>query len=712
MKNIFQIEKLKLLNDDDIYKVFNSMISNLYKEYSYVGFDIDEFNNILINGIRVFIDNYNNEEISLDVIINYLNKIINKKINKKLNNKEYDFIVNYFNNNIKYDNDFNNCLDELNKIGIYFLRLDYFPSMEIINEILDKCKDVVLIVENIFMHKTEEIIKGNISDVIDNINSISFIEIYCLRKHIEIRCNDTDDINIDDNISLDVRNTLKMYINEIPKYVYTYEEEIRMFRRFKTGDLSAREDLIVHNLRLVLKVAYKYVNSGLELEELIQEGNVGLIQAIDRYDYEKGYKFSTYALWWIRQSINRFIALKGRSIKLPIKVYDVVTKYNRYIWLYQIKYSRKPTYEELSLLLGLSIERVKEIESYSQYPSSLNIIINDKNKELGELIDNDEESLENIVFNEDSEKRVIDFIDSIDLKEKERYIIMQRIGLIDGKCHSLADIAKKINLTRERVRQYETRAIRRIIMSANGKKIVEFSDNPDYILKVLYELRKKYSESNVKFKKFYIEEKKEINNEYSCDGKKLFEFMQINSEERKVFIKEEISKLDERKQALIYRMYGTSLEEVNDDNLNGVEKRLLISIINTLRKQLAKKIQMELSEENLNNNTFSSAIKRRNIKSLYELLSIKSDEGKELINKIIDNLSYDDRDLVYAYFGESFGKPELVRDLTNNERIILKTDIIENIKKSFYSLNVDTKSNSTLYDKLEITKEHRESKKI
>ena len=286
----------------------------------------------------------------------------------------------------------------------------------------------------------------------------------------EIILNDEDitkDININDPV--------RMYLKEIGRIsLLSSTEEMEISQRVAAGDEEAKRILAESNLRLVVSIAKRYVGRGLLFLDLIQEGNIGLMKAVEKFDYDKGYKFSTYATWWIRQAITRALADQARTIRVPVHMVETINKMSRVQRQLTLELNREPSEEEIAKKMGVGIEKVREVLKISQEPVSLETPIGEEeDSHLGDFL-KDESSLspEEYTENEILKEEIKEVLMSLQAREQE--VLELRFGLIDGTCHTLEEVGKKFNVTRERIRQIEAKALRKLRHPSRAKKLRDF----------------------------------------------------------------------------------------------------------------------------------------------------------------------------------------------------------------------------------------------
>ncbi|MDE6732554.1 MAG: RNA polymerase sigma factor RpoD, partial [Oscillospiraceae bacterium] len=261
-------------------------------------------------------------------------------------------------------------------------------------------------------------------------------------------------------------------IGKIP--LLSAEEEIKLAERMKNGDEAAKNRLIEANLRLVVSIAKKYVRRGMQFLDLIQEGNMGLIKAVEKFDYTKGFKFSTYATWWVRQAITRAIADQARTIRIPVHMVETITRVKKAQSQLLHENGAEPNEDEIAEFLGMSVEKVREIIRIAQDPVSLETPIGEEeDSHLGDFIpDEDAPAPADEACTSMLKQMLAQVLDT--LSERERRVIILRYGLIDGRQRTLEEVGQEFQVTRERIRQIETKALRKLRHPTRSRKLKDF----------------------------------------------------------------------------------------------------------------------------------------------------------------------------------------------------------------------------------------------
>ena len=313
-------------------------------------------------------------------------------------------------------------------------------------------------------------------------------------KKVDVRMNDVpdedEDIILDDEDEIDIEkidlsvpdgigldDPVRMYLKEIGKVpLLSADEEIEYAKRMEEGDEEAKKRLAEANLRLVVSIAKRYVGRGMQFLDLIQEGNLGLIKAVEKYDYRKGFKFSTYATWWIRQAITRAIADQARTIRIPVHMVETINKLVRVQRQLLQELGREPSPEEIAENMDIPVERVREIQKISQEPVSLETPIGEEeDSHLGDFIPDDDapapaEAASHTLLRE----QLNEVLNT--LTEREAKVLKLRFGLEDGKSRTLEEVGQRFEVTRERIRQIEAKALRKLRHPSRSKKVKDFLD--------------------------------------------------------------------------------------------------------------------------------------------------------------------------------------------------------------------------------------------
>ena len=283
------------------------------------------------------------------------------------------------------------------------------------------------------------------------------------------------DLSIPEGISID--DPVRMYLKEIGRVpLLSADEEIALAKRMEAGDEEAQKELAEANLRLVVSIAKRYVGRGMLFLDLIQEGNLGLIKAVEKFDYNKGYKFSTYATWWIRQAITRAIADQARTIRIPVHMVETINKLIRVSRQLLQQLGREPSPEEIAEAMEISVERVREIVKIAQEPVSLETPIGEEeDSHLGDFIEDQDapapaEAASFMLLKEQLEE-VLDT-----LTEREERVLRLRFGLDDGRARTLEEVGQNFGVTRERIRQIEAKALRKLRHPSRSRKLKDFLD--------------------------------------------------------------------------------------------------------------------------------------------------------------------------------------------------------------------------------------------
>ena len=344
------------------------------------------------------------------------------------------------------------------------------------DDIIDTLKDTQSLLTPDYMAKALDFFEKNKVDVLsfsedepdlddDDINIDLSEEEEIDLEHI--------DMSVPEGVSLE--DPVRMYLKEIGKVpLLTADQEIELAQRMEEGDEFAKKQLAEANLRLVVSIAKRYVGRGMLFLDLIQEGNMGLIKAVEKFDYRKGYKFSTYATWWIRQAITRAIADQARTIRIPVHMVETINKLTRVSRQLLQELGREPSPEEIAEEMDIPVERVREIQKISQEPVSLETPIGEEeDSHLGDFLPDDDvpapaEAAASMILKE----QLVEVLGT--LTDREQKVLRLRFGLDDGRARTLEEVGKEFSVTRERIRQIEAKALRKLRHPSRSRKLKEF----------------------------------------------------------------------------------------------------------------------------------------------------------------------------------------------------------------------------------------------
>ena len=352
---------------------------------------------------------------------------------------------------------------------------DRSNKMNIVKNLLDKGKKSGTLTYKEIMDELENIDLGpeQIEKIYEVLESMG-IEVIG-EPNSEEEVEEELDLTIPEGIAID--DPVRMYLKEIGKVpLLSSEEEIDLANRIEQGDQRAKKKLAEANLRLVVSIAKRYVGRGMLFLDLIQEGNLGLIKAVEKFDYRKGFKFSTYATWWIRQAITRAIADQARTIRIPVHMVETINKLIRVQRQLLQELGRDPFPEEISKVMDLPVDKVREIQKIAQEPVSLETPIGEEeDSHLGDFIPDDDAlaPAEAAAFTMLKEQ-LINVLDT--LTPREEKVLRLRFGLDDGRARTLEEVGKEFNVTRERIRQIEAKALRKLRHPSRSKKLKDYLD--------------------------------------------------------------------------------------------------------------------------------------------------------------------------------------------------------------------------------------------
>ncbi len=390
-----------------------------------------------------------------------------------LDNEKYDNFFDEIFDDLKQKGEENNNIISISKINAHesINQLDEDEKELLINNLTEAGIDVIddpdIDIEEVDLDQIDDLQQDDVDEMDDEqLSAEAEAEERAERERLKQNAA---------SVAANVDDPVKMYLKEIGKVeLLTAEEEVNIAKRIENGDESAKKELAAANLRLVVSIAKKYVGRGLSFLDLIQEGNMGLMKAVDKFDYTKGFKFSTYGTWWIRQAITRAIADQARTIRIPVHMVETINKLVRIQRQLVQELGRDPTNEEIAAEMGVDEEKVREVKKIAQDPVSLETPIGEEeDSQLGDFIEDDtvispEEAADYTMLREE--------LDNIlsGLSDREKKVLELRFGLNDGMPRTLEEVGKEFDVTRERIRQIEAKALRKLKHPSRSQKLKDF----------------------------------------------------------------------------------------------------------------------------------------------------------------------------------------------------------------------------------------------
>ncbi len=468
---------------NNLFTILSPIIEDIYKKYNYF---INE-NKYKKNLLLVI------EDCKKKCNTNDMNKfgdLFRVKIIKSINtymhglmedsNEFCLMLSNCINQNINSAKTYDEALTQFNKLSKLFYKLNLDIPFDLYVKLIENNIMLSSIIKIVVDRNMDNIQKNNIEKIFKDKFFVSIIQVYCMINDIEIKDDDLMDVECDlkDYYNYD---SIKLYLKEISALpLLSKEEEYELAIRIKNGDKKARKEFISRNLRLVVSIAKSYMGRGLEFKDLIGAGNEGLIKATEKYDLKKGFKFSTYATWWIRQSITRGIDDTARNIRIPVHQIEKIRKYKKIKNNLADQLNREPTIEEIADELGITYDQALEYEHLLGDTVSINqSISDDDDTELGAFIPDQTETPDITIINSSLSDSIKMAFKNIKLTEKEILVLTLRFGLDGNHEHTLEEVAKMYNVTGERIRQIESRALRKLKTPSAKKMLRPLLDGND-----------------------------------------------------------------------------------------------------------------------------------------------------------------------------------------------------------------------------------------
>lgn len=501
------------MNKSIIYHKLKPYIVGRIKKVDYLGITTEEIFSFLETEIKV------EEEIDLDELKEKVNNFLLSQGEKKLLDEKsaFDIVKAYIAKRFKGHRTVDDALGNLEKLSLFFTQYNYLPNPDMMMKIIEENKKLWQSVERIFKEYREEFISGNGDEVLNDTNILFMIDCYCLINNIEKKFTPEIDFNGEGNIT----DSVAMYLREIGKYpLLTKEEESFLAYRVKEGDIKAKERLVECNLRLVVSITKRFRDRGMEFLDLIQEGNIGLMMAIDRFDVEKGFPLSVYAIWWIKQAVLRALYNKGNDIRIPVWKNQKISAYKKVRAQLKLEIGQDPTIEEVAAKLEIPVAEAIELDKLTLGVISLNTFVN-HDKDSDNVDGVDEIELESSVSTRENtvdDRAILNLlpaqIDSLfqqaKLKPREKEIIILRYGLNGDKKWTFRELSERYHISDERVRQIELLGLKRLRMFNGIQLFADYTDDPSQSLENIENFKELYKDP-ANNKRVLFKEKKKTN---------------------------------------------------------------------------------------------------------------------------------------------------------------------------------------------------------
>ncbi len=476
----FDINKLESYSVNELYENLLPISNSICEQYKSTIITDAVYKKLVLKAIKESIkkiknfDTYFTNKLK-DTFITYILIVI-----KDDNSKIDIFINDYINKNIEDANDNLIAIKQMRQLISFFNDINYYPKFNKYEE-LTKNEKISNNLKVIVNSNLTSIIHNQISKIFDNEILISLIEIYCMDNNIEIDSNYIEDDSLYDDLmcksSIDI---IRAYLKDIGKYpTLSAEEEKELGYKILEGDEFARKTLIERNLKLAVSIASKNKGRGLDLPDLIQEANKGLMRAVDKYDVRLGRRFSTYATWWIRQSINRGIYNNAKNIRISVPMQEKIAMVNRVRQKLINELQRNPSDDEVAEITGYEVDEIKFFDDISRDVLSLNEPVNNNNEESEEefidFVESDNISVQDVAENNILHEDLLKLMDDCKLSSRQKQVLI----LHYMEDENFADIARKLHCTRELIRQIHNGAIKKLLKSDKIKQFAAYLDNPE-----------------------------------------------------------------------------------------------------------------------------------------------------------------------------------------------------------------------------------------
>ena len=572
------------MTDDEVFSSLLPTIKNIYKAFKYTGISFDDYSDIVLDEISEM-----DGKVEETVFKNKLKKRMNNEVSKMLTDSDTAsrIISSYLDVKVPKVDSYESAMKAFKKLDSFFSKYDFFMGRELLIDLLSNNEKFSSMTSYILKEKEKDIALGKSEDIFDS----DFL-IYTVKTYFELhgmpikeRKEEIDMIGFDSSSDLDI---VSLYINELNAPLLSEDEEKALLVKIKQGDMEAREKFIESNLRLVVSVAKKFLGRGVPFLDLVQEGNLGLMKAIDKFDLSYDVRFSTYAVYRIKMFVSRAIADQSRNIRVPISRQDELYSYMTNIDNLEKKFGMNLSIDEISMMLGKSVDKIRELESLKNDTVSINALVGkDNDTELGEFLSTSE-SIEDEVIDSFLPEQIMELLKKSKLSEREKDVLLSRFGIGRSHVWQLKELSKKYGVSKAWIGQVELNALEKLRHLKSIEQFSVYMDNPDLALKKLEEFRKKPEKR----------ERRKTGKRGSL-LKSIYEYFDDFSREDVDSVLDDLNEFDKN---LVFLRYGEDLDNPVSTTLFGEEetKKFYGALVPRMRKKLYA-LQEEAKPNNKNN---------------------------------------------------------------------------------------------------------------
>ncbi len=686
------------MTDKEVFENLLPVIKNVYKSFEYLGISFEDYCDIVLDEISKN-DKY-------DDFKTKLKDRMNLEVERLLNDSEKSLLVisSYIDSKISKVDSYDDIIKAFKKIDSFFSKYYFFVGQDLFTYLYSENEKFRLMIEKVYEKKKEDILLGKVEDIFDSDFLIFTVKTYCDLNNLSVIKKEKSE-NIESEFLKDSKNLdiVRLYINELTAPILSAEEEKELLIKIKSGDMQARDKLIESNLRLVISVAKKFQGRGMAFLDLIQEGNIGLMNSIDKFDIDRGVRFSTYAVYQIKVSVSRAIFNQGRNIRIPVSKQEEIQTYVSKISELEKKYGRSLSTEEISKILGKKISEISQLEALRKDTISINLFVGENHDaELGDFISNSL-SLEDEIINDSLPEQVRKLLKNVKLTEQQLDILLSRYGICRDHIWTLDELSKKYGVSKAWIGQVEMKCIERLRNSKNIESFSIYMDNPDEAVERLKKFKIKPKKTKVKTGKRGVV------------LKSIYQYFGDFSRKEIDFVLDNLNDADKR---LVFLRYGNDLDNPStNSSFFGEEEcnKFYGALIPKIRKRLNNLRLVNDDEEIMViKDTFfnTSPVKVLEREDYQKMLSLlKRDD----IVEVMDGLNTDEKIILSLRLGFVDGKHFTIKAISeflgipgcsvvsiSHDALLRHNDKVSGILNKSLELSTNIAENNVLIKKSEI----------